>query len=274
MPRNSQKPLIEVTNLTIERDRPILRDLSWRVEKGEHWAILGPNGSGKTALLRSLAGYFTPTSGEIALFGNSADDPWDELRRHIGFVSSSVAQQIEHDEPVIETILSGGEAMINYWVRRTPRSARERAKRVLKDIECTHLANSPWHHLSQGEKQRILLGRALMAKSTRFLVLDEPCAGLDPVARESFLAFLERFAKRSSRTPSLLFVTHHVEEIIPSISHALLLADGRVVASGPKEKALTSKTLSSAFDSPLRLSSRNGRYALTISPTTKGFPSR
>ncbi len=151
MPRQSQKPLIRVTNLSIQRDRPILRNLTWTVHRGEHWAILGPNGSGKTALLRSLAGYFTPTSGEIALFGNSADEPWDELRKHIAFVSSSIAQQIEHDEPVLETVLSGGKAMINYWVRRTPRAERERAKRILADIECTRLAQSPWHHLSQGE---------------------------------------------------------------------------------------------------------------------------
>ncbi len=111
-----------------------------------------------------------------------------------------------------------------------------------------------------------------MATSTKFLVLDEPCAGLDPVARENFLAFLERFAAKSRSKISLLFVTHHVEEILPFITHALLLSAGRAVASGLKQKTLTSANLSKAFNSGLRLTTKGGRYSLQIKPTTRGFP--
>jgi iron complex transport system ATP-binding protein len=152
-------------------------------------------------------------------------------------------------------------------VKREDRTA---ASRILKQIEATHLATRPWLVLSQGERQRILIGRALMARP-RLLILDEPCAGLDPVARETFLAFLQRLGSRRG-APALILVTHHVEEIAPVFSHALLLRGGRAVASGQKDAVLTSTNLSQAFGASLRLIHENERYTLQItSPSSKSI---
>ena len=124
------------------------------------------------------------------------------------------------------------------------------------------MADRPWRFLSQGERQRVLIGRALMARP-ELLILDEPCAGLDPVAREQFLQFLERLS-RDSGAPSLVLVTHHAEEIMPGFSHVLILKNGRVLASGPKDRVMTARHLSEAFGAPLRLTHSNGRYALIV----------
>jgi iron complex transport system ATP-binding protein len=138
----------------------------------------------------------------------------------------------------------------------------------LKEIECGHLAARPWLFLSQGERQRVLIGRALMARP-RLLILDEPCAGLDPAARENFLQFLQRLGGHRL-APTLVLVTHHVEEIMPVFSHALILKGGRVVASGKKENILKAELLSDAFSAPVRLIRRSGRYALVVTGRARG----
>jgi iron complex transport system ATP-binding protein len=160
--------------------------------------------------------------------------------------------------------------MLDYWGRVT-RADRAEAAKVMRAAECAHLAERNWGVLSQGERQRVLIARALMAKPA-VLILDEPCAGLDPVAREHFLAFMQRLASRKFKIqnsaskitapPTLLFVTHHVEEIVPAITHALLLRKGRVTATGPVQKILTSKKLTRTFSAPLRLQHRAGRWTL------------
>ena len=166
-------------------------------------------------------------------------------------------------EPAIETIISGKHAMIDLWESPTA-SERRAARTILRRIECLPLANRPWQHLSQGERQRVLIGRALMP-NPKLLILDEPCAGLDPVAREQFLQFLNRIA-RLKNSPALIFVTHHVEEIVPAFSHALLMKEGGLSAMGPLKETLTSKNLTESFDSPMRLRWEKGRYAIKISP--------
>jgi len=257
--------VLEVSRLSVRRGAAkILRDVSWRVERGQHWAILGANGSGKTSLLSALTGYLTPTSGEILLLGRhygGAD--WRELRKQIGLVSSSVRQMMADDEPALETVVSGKYAMIDFWGRAT-RSDRARAQRLLRQIECAYLADRPWGVLSQGERQRVLIGRALMAKP-RLLILDEPCAGLDPAAREHFLQFLQRLA-RSKSSPTLVLVTHHVEEIMPVFSHVLVLKEGGVLAAGEKSNALAPGLLSHAFDARVSLQRSDGRYSLKVAP--------
>ena len=261
----TRQPVLEVSGLSVKRgDTEILRRISWRVERGQHWAILGANGSGKTSLLSALTGYLTPTDGEIWLLGRrygGAD--WRELRRQIGLVSSAVRQMMADDEPALETVVSGKYAMIDFWGRVT-RADRARALRRLRQIECVHLAERPWRVLSQGERQRLLIGRALMAQP-RVLILDEPCAGLDPAAREHFLQFLQRLGRRRT-SPTLLLVTHHVEEIMPVFSHVLVLKAGRVLAAGEKSNALTSGLLSQAFAVRARLRQSDGRYALKVPP--------
>ena len=252
-----------MAGLCIERGGTlILDDVNWHVQRGEHWVILGANGSGKTSLLSALTGYLMPTSGEVSLLGETyGESDWRELRKKVGLVSSSVRQMMADEEPALGTVASGKYAMIDFWGRLS-RTDRATALRLLKQIECEHLAARPWRVLSQGERQRVLIARALMAKP-RVLILDEPCAGLDPAAREHFLQFIQRLGAQKN-SPTLVLVTHHVEEIMPVFSHLLVLKNGRVLAAGEKADALNSKNLSSAFHSRMQLQRTGNRYALRV----------
>ena len=256
-------PILNVTGLRIERSGTvILRDVNWRVGRGQHWVILGANGSGKTSLLSALTGYLTPTAGEITLLGETyGRTDWRELRKKIGLVSSSIRQMMADDETALETVASGKYAMIDFWGRVT-RAEKAEALKLLRQVECEYLAGRPWQVLSQGERQRVLIGRALMARP-RVLILDEPCAGLDPAAREHFLLFIQRLGQRRN-SPTLIFVTHHVEEIMPVFTHVLLLKDGGVLAAGEKAKALNSKNLSKAFNSRMKLEKMGQRHTLKV----------
>jgi iron complex transport system ATP-binding protein len=257
----SSRPILAVSGLTVRRGSAVILDsLSWRVQPGEHWVILGANGSGKTSLLSALTGYLTPSSGEVEVFSQRyGRSDWRELRKRIGVVSSAIRQRIPNDEPALETVISGKFAMIDFWGTITP-ADRRRGLAILRKIECHALAARPWLYLSQGERQRVLIGRALMARPP-LLILDEPCAGLDPAARQHFLRFLERLG-RAPRPPALVLVTHHVEEITPVFSHVLILKNGRLLARGPLRRALTGKLLSAAFSEPIRLRRDKGRYSL------------
>lgn len=261
------RPVLNVEGLCIRRDGvEILRDVSWRIERGQHWVILGANGSGKTSLLSALTGYLMPTAGEITLLGECfgcAD--WRELRKHIGLVSSSVRQMMADDEPALESVVSGKHAMIDFW-GRVSRADRLRAMRLLRQVECAYLAERPWRVLSQGERQRVLIGRALMGKP-KLLILDEPCAGLDPAAREHFLQFLQRLG-RHKNSPTLVLVTHHVEEIMPVFSHVLVLKAGRMLAADRKPAVLDSALLSRTFATRVKLIRRRGRYAIRVAART------
>ena len=260
-------PVFEMEKVTVRRNgKEILNDVSWTVERDQHWVVLGGNGSGKTSLLNVLMNYLTPTEGEIHMRGredavNSVSQDWDEWRRRIGFVSASIAQLIDPEETGLEIVLAGRHAMVNYWQKTDDPKEIKAAEKVLESVQCAPLRDQIWATMSQGERQRILIGRALMAPKMDFLVLDEPCAGLDPVAREHFLTFVDDLTQKGSFR-SLIIVTHHVEEIVPSITHALILKDGFVIAQGEKRRALNSHTLSRAFDSELKLRSRLGRYRL------------
>jgi iron complex transport system ATP-binding protein len=255
--------ILEISNLQIQRDGTVILDgVNWRVERGQHWAILGANGSGKTSLLSALTGYLMPTAGEIFLLGKTyGQSDWRELRKQIGIVSSSVRQMMADDEPALETVASGKYAMIDFW-ERLSRSDKNRALKILRQIECAHLAERPWRVLSQGERQRVLIGRALMTKP-KLLILDEPCAGLDPAAREHFLQFLQRLGAQKN-SPTLVLVTHHVEEIMPVFLHLLVLKNGKVLAAGKKSSVLNSKNLSSAFGVRMRLQRMENRYSLNV----------
>ncbi len=265
---SNSKPVLEVSRLRIERNGTvILDDVSWRVERGQHWVILGANGSGKTSLLSALTGYLMPTAGEMNLLGRRyGQSDWRELRKQIGLVSSSLRQMMNDTEPAIESVASGRYAMIDYW-GKLGRADRVRALRILKQVECEYLADRRWQILSQGERQRVLIGRALMAKP-KVLILDEPCAGLDPAAREHFLHFLQRLGKQAA-APTLIFVTHHVEEIMPVFSHLLILKAGQVLGVGAKKLVMQNKLFSEAFDVPVRLVQASNRYTLKVSPAKR-----
>ena len=255
--------ILEVSRLVVVRDgTTILREISWRVERGQHWVVLGSNGSGKTSLLSALTGYLPPTRGEVAVLGQQyGESDWRELRLKVGLVSSSIRQMMSDAEPALTTVVSGKYAMIDYWGRVRPEDRAE-AARLLEQVELGYLAQRPWRVLSQGERQRVLIARALMARP-ELLILDEPCAGLDPVARENFLAFLQRLGERAD-APALVLVTHHLEEIVPAFSHALLLREGAVLASGLTADTLTGARLSQVFGAPCRLQKRAGRYLLRL----------
>ncbi len=264
------KAILEISSLRIQRDGVvILDDVNWRVERGQHWVILGANGSGKTSLLSALTGYLMPTSGEIFLLGKIyGQSDWRELRKKIGIVSSSVRQMMADDEPALETVASGKYAMIDFW-GRVSRAEKSQAMKLLRQIECEYLAGRPWRVLSQGERQRVLIGRALMAKP-RVLILDEPCAGLDPAAREHFLQFIQRLGAQKN-SPTLVLVTHHVEEIMPCFSRLLVLKNGKVIAAGETTGTLNSKNLSAAFGTRIRLRREKNRYALTVTAKSRAM---
>lgn len=255
--------LLDVSHLRVIRGRTaILQDVDWRVQRGEHWAILGANGSGKTTLLKALTGYLSPTAGEFTLFGQRYGQcDWRELRFHVGVVTSAFAASVPPAEVALDTVISGKFAQLDLW-HRVARGDRVAAARWLRFVGLGALADREWAYLSQGERQRVLIARALMGKP-KLLILDEPCAGLDPVARERFLQFLQRLASRR-RAPALVLVTHHVEEIMPAFTHALLLRRGRVVAAGPRQKVLTNATLTTAFGAPARLRHVAGRLQLSV----------
>jgi len=256
-----ETPVLEVTNLRVSRgSTALLRGINWRVAPGEHWVILGANGSGKTSLLKALTGFLSPTSGEISLLGHEyGESDWRALRLQIGVVTSAFTMSIPPSEQVVDTVVSGKYAQLDLWHAGT-RADRTAARQLLRLVGLTRLADREWAYLSQGERQRVLIARSLMARP-RLLILDEPCAGLDPVAREKFVAFVEQLA-RSRHSPALVLVTHHVEEITPVFTHALFLRGGRVVAAGPRRTTLNSKNLSATFAAPLRLARRGSRLRL------------
>ncbi len=258
-------PILQIDKLRISRDgTQIISGLDWVVQPGEHWVILGSNGSGKTSLLSALTGYLTPSGGSVSLLGETfGETDWRKLRERVGIVSSSIRQKVPDWDPAELVVIGGKYAMLDYWGRVTRTDKRE-ALEMMERSECAHLAKREWGVLSQGERQRVLIARALMAKPS-VLILDEPCAGLDPVARERFLDFMERLIS-SKTAPALLFVTHHVEEILPSLTHALLLAAGRVCAFGKKDSVLTAKNLSETFGAKIGLRKTGERYAMKVLP--------
>jgi len=253
--------IISIHDLRVVRGgTEILTGIQWEVAAKENWVILGANGSGKTSLLSCVTGYLTPSAGTVEVLGKvygKAD--WRELRKEVGLVSSGIRHWIEDQQTALDVVASGRNAELNLW-RPAQGTLRREALKSLRQVECANLGDRPWAFLSQGERQRVLIGRALMARY-RILILDEPCAGLDPVARERFLQFLTRLASLD-KTPNLVFVTHHVEEILPCFDKALVLKGGEIRSQGAIGKVITSRTMSEAFDSTIVVRNRTGRFQL------------
>ena len=245
----------------------ILSDIDWRIERGQHWAVLGPNGSGKTTLLRIVCGYLWPTSGRVLRLGQELFD-LSELRRSIGWISSGMIAEIPPSDTGLETVVSGRLAQIG--LKRFPSygpTAADFADAAdeLARLGCQSLAYKPFGILSQGERQQVLIARARMARPL-LLVLDEPCAGMDPGVRERFLAWLNgRLTEADSEnrhqaSPTTILVTHHVEEIVPSIQNTLVLSGGRVHAAGPTPAVVTRETIETVYRTRLaRIELSGGR---------------
>jgi iron complex transport system ATP-binding protein len=225
----------------------ILSEINWRIERGQHWAVLGPNGSGKTTLLRIACGYLWPTSGRVLRLGQELVD-LSELRRSIGWISSGMIAEIPGSDTGLETVVSGRFAQIG--LKRLPGLEPTavdfaNAREELVCLGCESLADKTFAALSQGERQQVLIARARMAKPL-LLVLDEPCAGMDPGVRERFLAWLnERLGQAD--TPTVVLVTHHIEEIMPGLRHTLILSNGRVYAAGRTQEVVTRETIEAVY---------------------------
>jgi iron complex transport system ATP-binding protein len=257
--------ILELNGLIVRQDKTvILKGIDWTVKHGEHWAILGANGCGKTSLLAAITAYLTPNAGTVELVGERyGQADWQEVRQQIGMVSSALTRRVPNDESALTTVLSGETAQLGYWTREENVDTSW-ALRCLGKLGIRHLADRRWGVLSQGERQKVFIARALVARP-QLLILDEPCSGLDPVARSRFLASIRSIAQKK-KSPGLILVTHHVEEIIPEISHVLVLKKGKVLAAGLKSDILKSSLLSRAFGAELKLrkNTRTQCYSLSL----------
>ncbi|RFU19782.1 ABC transporter ATP-binding protein [Geodermatophilus marinus] len=237
----------------------LLQGVHWRVEADQRWVVLGPNGAGKTTLLQLAAAHMHPTRGEVHLLGETlgAVDVF-ELRPRIGLTSTALAQRIEPGERTGDVVLSAGYAVVGRWRERYDVHDLTRAAVLMEQWGVGQYAHRPFGTLSEGERKRVQIARALMP-DPELLLLDEPGAGLDLGGREDLVGRLADLA-RYHYAPAQVLVTHHVEEIPPGYTHALLLREGRVVTAGPVGRVLVPEALSETFGLRLDVERRDGRY--------------
>lgn len=235
----------------------VLSDVDLQINLGENWAIVGPNGSGKTTLLKIMNGYLRPSEGRIEALGEKFGDvDLRELRKDIGFVSSYMNDLVSLDDNVLDIVVAGRNAATRLWAV-PPGEDVEQALKLLKLLGCSRYSDSMLRDLSQGEKQKIMIARALMT-DPKLLALDEPCAGLDLKSRESFLSSLLKLASKGSA--SMVYVTHRIDEIPRCFTNALLLKHGKVLAQGKISTILNSKNLSKCFEVDVSVKKLHGRY--------------
>ena len=254
------QPVLQLGGVGVRRSgRWILSAIDWTVQAGERWVVVGPNGAGKTTLLAIAATYLWPTSGTVEVLGERIGRvDARELRRRVGYVSAALASKIDDDLTALQVVVSARDAALAPWWSRFEEDDRARARDCLARMGCGELAERSFGSLSSGERQRVQVARTIMT-SPELLLLDEPAAGLDLGAREALVERLAALAAEPSPA-AIVLVTHHLEEIPPGFGHAMLLADGRSVAAGPADSALTAATLSAAYGLALRLDADDGRY--------------
>ncbi len=261
-------PWSDPADLVVRMDRvsvrrgptTLLRALDWAMELDERWVVLGPNGAGKTTLLRLAAAELHPTEGSVHLLGErlGRTDVF-ELRTRIGFCSYALATRVPGEEIVRDVVVSAGYALLGRWRERYDVLDLHRAEGLLDTLGMAALAGRRFGTLSEGERKRVLIARALMA-DPELLLLDEPAAGLDLGGREDLVARLSGLALDAD-APASVLVTHHVEEIPPGYTHGLLLRDGGVVAQGLLPGVMTEENLSATFGLPLAVRFDDGRYS-------------
>jgi iron complex transport system ATP-binding protein len=255
-------PALEFRDVSyVGNGRTILHSINWTVRQGEHWAILGPNGAGKTTLLKLACGYIWPNAGgEIYRKGELlANLP--ELRKSIGWVTSALAGEIPSREKVLRTVISGKFAQLGYvegFGGEATQADYRAGEKFLAQMGCGHLRGQEFGTLSQGEQQKVLIARARMTKPY-LIILDEPCAGMDPAARENFLSTLTELGKQK-KIPSLIYVTHHIEEILPLFGKTLVLRDGTIIHCGETSKVLRRDVLQELYGVSLTIKKKKGRY--------------
>ncbi len=258
--------VLEFDDVTVRRgDTTLVEGIDWEIEEGQRWVVLGPNGAGKSTLLQLAAARMHPTSGSASILGETlgAVDVF-ELRPRIGIASAATAERVPLSERVRDVVLTATYAVIGRWRESYDELDEERADELLGTLGVAHLADRTFGTLSEGERKRVQIARALMA-DPELMLLDEPAAGLDLGGREDLVRRLGELAQ-DVMSPALVLVTHHVEEIPPGFTDVLLLRDGMVVAAGPLELTLTEDNLSETFGLPLVLEQHGERYAARACP--------
>jgi iron complex transport system ATP-binding protein len=254
------QPVVDLVGVSKATDeRPILHAIDWRVNPGERWVILGRNGCGKTTLLRIVSLYLHPTAGQVTILGETLGRcDVRRLRERIGFSSASFADMLRPALEATEVVMTAKHAALEPWWHQYDAEDRARAVELLGRVGIAHLGPRQFGTLSSGERQRVLLARTLM-NDPGIVLLDEPTAALDLAGREELVHTLDALAQ-DPQTPPVVMVTHHVEEIPASFTHALLLRDGHALAQGPVEDVLTADALGECFGLPLELERRDGRW--------------
>ena len=252
--------VLAFAGVTVRRgSTTLLDDVNWEVEEGERWIVLGPNGAGKTTLLQLASGRMHPTAGVAGVLGEvlGAVDVFD-LRPRIGLASSAIAERLPADELVGNVVVTASYGIVGRWREDYDHVDYVRAMKLLKGLGVEHLADRRYGTLSEGERKRVQIARALMT-DPEMMLLDEPAAGLDLGGREDLVRRLSALAA-DTEAPALVLVTHHVEEIPPSFTDVLMLREGKVVAAGPIEATLTEENISATFGLPLVLERHDGRW--------------
>jgi iron complex transport system ATP-binding protein len=255
--------VLEMAAVSVVRGaKTVLSKVDWQVKEGERWVILGPNGAGKTTLLQIAAARLHPTSGMAGILEEilGAVDVF-ELRPRIGLSSAALANQIPEQEKVLNVVVTAAYGVTGRWREGYEKDDERRAFALLNEWGMGPLLNRSFASLSEGERKRVQIARALMT-DPELLLLDEPAAGLDLGGREDLVHRLSELA-RDEDAPAIVLVTHHLEEVPPGFTHAMLMRDGGVVASGPVAEVLTSANLSETFGLPLDVTVNAGRYTAT-----------
>ena len=252
--------VLELADVTVKRGGATLLDqVDWAVEDDERWVILGPNGAGKTTLMQLCSAQIHPTSGVVGILGEVVGtvDVF-ELRPRIGWTSAAVADRIPRHEIVRDVVVSASYGVVGRWRERYDEFDHDRATGLLREVGAGALLDRTFGTLSEGERKRVQIARALMT-DPELLLLDEPAAGLDLGGREDLVSTLSSIAL-DEYSPATVLVSHHVEEIPPGFTHALLLRAGQVVAAGPLPYVMNAEQLSATFGMRLVLDEEDGRY--------------
>ncbi|GAA4203287.1 ABC transporter ATP-binding protein [Microbispora amethystogenes] len=253
--------VLQLQDVAVRRDgAALLRGIDWSVREDERWVIIGPNGAGKTTLLQVAASLLFPTEGSVEILGErlGQTDVFD-LRPRIGLASAALSERIPPDEKVIDLVLTASYAILGRWNEEYDSNDVTRAVELIDQLGCAHLIRRRFSTLSEGERKRVQIARALMP-DPELLLLDEPAAGLDVAGREDLVRRLGALAQDPA-SPTMVLVTHHVEEIPAGFTHVLLLRGGAVVDEGPIETAMTAENLSATFGVPLHLDrGQTGRW--------------
>ncbi|AXK34241.1 ABC transporter ATP-binding protein [Streptomyces armeniacus] len=253
--------VLELVDVSVVREgRALVDDVSWSVKEGERWVILGPNGAGKTTLLNIASSYLFPSTGTATILGDrlGSVDVF-ELRPRIGMAGVALADKLPRSQSVLETVLTAAYGMTAHWHESYDAVDEDRALAFLDRLGMSEYLERKFGTLSEGERKRTLIARAMMT-DPELLLLDEPAAGLDLGGREDLVRRLGRLA-RDPYAPSMVMVTHHVEEIPPGFTHVLMIRQGKVLAAGPVETELTSRNLSLCFGLPLVVEQRGDRWS-------------